>query len=51
MNELIMSQGGDVEQGLVFAGSAAARIHDVPAVADLMARLEDEYRIAEGESA
>ena len=51
MNELKMAQGGDVEQGLVFAGSAAADVHDVPHVADLMARLESEYAAAEGESA
>ena len=48
ITELEMSQGGDVEQGLVFAGSAAAQIHDVPTVADLIARLEDEYSAAEG---
>ena len=51
IRELEMSQGGDVEQGLVFAGSAAARVHDVPPVAELMARLEAEYREAAGESA
>ena len=50
MNELEMAQRGDVEQGLVFAGSAAAEIHDIPHVADLMARLETEYAAAEGES-
>jgi len=50
MSELEMSQGGDVEQGLVFSGSAAARIHDVPTVADLMTRLESEYHAAEEES-
>lgn len=51
MRELEMSQGGDVEQGLVFSGSAAARIHDVPSVADLMARFEAEYAAAsEGEA-
>ncbi|HET6352102.1 MAG TPA: nitronate monooxygenase [Coriobacteriia bacterium] len=49
MKELEMSQGGDVEQGLVFAGSAAARIHDVPRVADLMKRLVAEWREAQGE--
>lgn len=43
VRELEMAQGGDVEQGLVFAGSAAARIHDVPTVAELMARLQAEY--------
>lgn len=48
MRELEMAQGGDVEQGLVFAGSAAARIHDVPTVAELMERLVAEWRAAEG---
>ncbi|NTU70351.1 MAG: nitronate monooxygenase [Coriobacteriia bacterium] len=47
MSELEMAQGGDVEQGLVFSGSAAARIHDVPSVAELMQRLEVEYAQAE----
>ena len=51
MNELEMAQGGDVNNGLVFAGSAAARIHDVPTVADLMKRLVTEWRQAEGEPA
>lgn len=46
VNELEMSQGGDVENGLVFAGSAAARVHDIPAVAELMTRLEAEYEEA-----
>ena len=49
MNELEMAQGGDVEQGLVFSGSAAAEVHDIPTVADLMSRLESEYRAAEEE--
>lgn len=50
MRELEMAQGGDVEQGLVFAGSSAARIHDIPTVAQLMERLEAEWRNAqEGE--
>jgi len=48
VRELEMAQGGDVEQGLVFAGSAAARIHDVPTVALLMERLQAEYARAEG---
>ena len=48
VRELEMAQAGDVEQGLVFAGSAAALINDVPKVADLMQRLEDEYEQAEG---
>lgn len=46
MHELRLSQGGDVEQGLVFAGSAAARIHDVPHVSELMERLVSEWRAA-----
>jgi nitronate monooxygenase len=48
MDELVMCQKGDVEQGLVFTGSAAARIHDVPTVADLIARLVTEYDEAQG---
>ncbi len=48
MNELEMAQRGDVEQGLVFAGSAAARITDVPRAADLMERLVDEWRRSVG---
>ena len=47
IDKLEMAQRGDVENGLVFAGSAAARIHDVPTVADLIARLESEYEAAE----
>jgi len=49
MNELELAQHGDVENGLVFAGSAAARVHDVLPVAELMAKLEAEWRVAEGE--
>lgn len=50
MDKLVRSQAGDVTDGLVFAGSAAARIHDVPHVADLMDRLVAEYAAAsEGE--
>jgi hypothetical protein len=49
MNELELAQHGDVENGLVFAGSAAARVHDVLPVAELMANLEAEWRTAEGE--
>ena len=47
VRELEMAQGGDVEQGLVFSGSAAARIADVPTVAVLMKRLEEEYARAQ----
>lgn len=50
MKELEMSQGGDVEQGLVFAGSVVSRIHDVPTVHDLMQRLVAEWRAAQKES-
>lgn len=49
INELEMAQAGDVDQGLVFAGSAAARIHDIPTVADLMNRLVAEWREAKGD--
>jgi NAD(P)H-dependent flavin oxidoreductase YrpB (nitropropane dioxygenase family) len=51
VRELEMAQGGDVEQGLVFSGSAAARITDVPTVAELMNRLETEYALAREASA
>ena len=51
MNELVIAQAGDVEQGLVFAGSSASRIHDVPSVAELMTRLETEWQAAQEESA
>lgn len=50
IDELEMAQRGDVENGLVFAGSAAARITDIPPVAELMARLEREYELSEGVS-
>lgn len=49
MDELRLSQGGDVDNGLVFAGSAAARIEDVPTTAELMQRLEREWHVAEGD--
>ena len=49
MDQLIRAHEGDVEDGLVFAGSAAARIHDVPNVAELMTRLETEWRVAMSE--
>lgn len=47
IERLEMAQRGDVVNGLVFAGSAAVRIHDVPTVAELIARLESEYESAE----
>ncbi len=50
VERLERAQGGDVTDGLVFAGSSAARIHDVPTVAELMRRLETEYdECVEGE--
>lgn len=50
ISELEMAQQGDVANGLVFAGSAATRIHDIPNVADLMKRLVAEWRRAGGDS-
>ncbi len=44
IDRLVRAQGGDVDDGLVFAGSSAARIHDVPTVASLMERLENEWK-------
>ncbi len=46
IDRLERSQQGDVETGLIFAGSSAARIHDIPSVADLMDRLVSEWRAA-----
>jgi NAD(P)H-dependent flavin oxidoreductase YrpB (nitropropane dioxygenase family) len=46
IDKLVKAQTGDVEHGLVFAGSAAARIHDVPTVAELVNRLVAEWRAA-----
>ncbi len=46
IEKLETAQRGDVENGLVFAGSAASRIHDVPTVAELIERLETEYEAA-----
>lgn len=46
VDKLVLAQTGDVTRGLVFAGSAAARIHDVPSVSELMQRLVAEYEVA-----
>jgi nitronate monooxygenase len=46
MDKLVKSQGGDVEDGLVFTGGGVARVHDVPTVHELMERLVAEYRLA-----
>lgn len=43
VERLERAQRGDVDDGLVFAGSSAARIHDVPTVAELMGRLVSEW--------
>lgn len=47
INALELSQQGDVTAGLVFAGTSAAAVNDVPPVAVVMARLVDEWRAAE----
>jgi NAD(P)H-dependent flavin oxidoreductase YrpB (nitropropane dioxygenase family) len=46
MDKLVKSQGGDVEDGLVFTGGGVARVHDIPTVHELMERLVSEYRPA-----
>jgi nitronate monooxygenase len=51
MDKLIRAQVGDVEEGLVFSGTSAARIRDILPVADLMDRLIEEYRDASEEAA
>jgi NAD(P)H-dependent flavin oxidoreductase YrpB (nitropropane dioxygenase family) len=51
VDALVRAQEGDVETGLVFAGTSAARIHDVPTVAAVMERLEEQYEQAAQEVA
>jgi NAD(P)H-dependent flavin oxidoreductase YrpB (nitropropane dioxygenase family) len=46
IDALERAQRGDVVRGLVFAGDSAARVHDIPTVAELMDRLVEEWRIA-----
>ena len=46
IDKLVKAQTGDVEHGLIFAGSAATRIHDIPTVAELFERLQREYDAA-----
>lgn len=46
IDKLVRAQQGDVTSGLVFAGSSAARVHDVPTVRELMKRLVDEWTAA-----
>lgn len=51
MDKLIKAHAGDLEDGLVFCGGGVARINDVPTVAELMARLVAEYRMAASQAA
>jgi nitronate monooxygenase len=46
IDKLVKAQTGDVEHGLVFAGSAAARVDDVPSVSQLVARIVSEWNAA-----
>ncbi len=46
MDALERAQVGDVETGLVFSGTSAARIHDILPVRELMERLVAEWRAA-----
>lgn len=48
MDKLVRAADDDVDDGLVFAGSAASRVHDIPTVADLMDRLVAEWKAASG---
>jgi nitronate monooxygenase len=47
IDTLERAQQGDVNGGLVFAGTSAAQVHDVLAVAELMERLVAEWQAAE----
>lgn len=46
IDKLVRAQRGDVDAGLVFAGESAARVHDVPTVAELLERLQTEWSAA-----
>jgi len=46
IDKLIKAQTGDLQGGLFFAGESAARVHDVPSVAELMTRLVEEWQAA-----
>ena len=48
IDRLLAARYGDVKDGLVFAGSSVARIHDILTVAELMHRLEQEWNEAAG---
>ncbi len=47
IDKLVKAQQGDVVGGLVFAGTSAARVADVPRVHELVERLVEEWRVAE----
>lgn len=47
MDALERSQQGDVTTGLVFAGTSAARVHDILPASQVIERLVDEWRAAE----
>ena len=47
IDKLVKAQSGNVEEGLVFSGTSAARIFDLPTVSELMQRLVVEWRQAE----
>lgn len=50
IDALEIAQRGDVERGLIFAGTSAAHVHDIPTAAELIDRLCAEWRAAsEGE--
>ena len=50
IDKLVRAQTGDAELGLFFAGNAAARVHDIPSVDELMDRLEKEWEAASQEA-
>lgn len=46
IDKLVKAQQGDMIDGLIFAGTSAARVHDIPSAAELVSRLVDEWREA-----
>ncbi|MDP2182599.1 MAG: nitronate monooxygenase [Actinomycetota bacterium] len=46
IDKLVKAQQGDMEDGLIFAGTTAARVHDIPAVSELMDRLVTQWKAA-----
>jgi len=51
IDRLVRAQTGDVVDGLVFAGSSVARVHDIPTARELMDRLVAEWKAASGGAA